>query len=278
MKAKVSFALASLLGLSIGGAVIAKYEWRSSLGKAPDASLIKPQGAGTSVSTEFNRSTEEATTHSSLSPQPLSARSSDLAPKANENILLPGGTENVTERIALKTTNASSPDSTVAALPAAAGQPTAWDLLSADDDAERAPLTVDDQADRAYHVVDRVKYARHRQDLPALIYDTAPAILPMPTGNVALQLKVVQEGTLIADAGLRSGDIVKSINGQSFQGADTIPSIIQDNLGPRLMRVEIERDGHPLLLEIGASFRENENTELVEVAKEVTTAPANLRW
>lgn len=155
----------------------------------------------------------------------------------------------------------------------------AWERFSDnDDDQERTPITVQEQENIAQRVIDRVKFARHRQDLPSLIYDTSPEIVATQTGGVALQLRSVKEGSIISDAGLRSGDVIKSINGQPFKGADAIPSVIEEGLKPRIMQIEVERNGKPMLLEVGASYRPDEDAQLIEVAEEVTKLPPTLEW
>ena len=87
---------------------------------------------------------------------------------------------------------------------------------------------------------------RLADEIPRILAETA--VMPvMEDGRVAgVQLSRIPEGSLLTDAGLRAGDVIRQINGTDIDGMGTLVG-----LWPRLqsateLRAVVVRDGQPV--------------------------------
>jgi general secretion pathway protein C len=109
-----------------------------------------------------------------------------------------------------------------------------------------AGLPVEDPETPA-RTMDRAAVQRRLADeIPRILAETAVAPV-MEDGRVAgVQLARLPEGSLLTDAGLRTGDVIRQINGTDIDGMATLVGLWPRLQGASELRAVVVRNGQPV--------------------------------
>lgn len=87
-------------------------------------------------------------------------------------------------------------------------------------------------------------------EIPRILAETALAPV-MEDGHVTgLAVTRVPDGTILSDAGLRSGDVIKQINDTVIDGMGTLVGLWPRLQGATELRAVVQRGGHPVVLSV----------------------------
>lgn len=89
---------------------------------------------------------------------------------------------------------------------------------------------------------------RLTREIPVILSDTE--VTPrVEAGEIkGLEVLRIPDGTLLAESGLRAGDVVKSVNGHPVSGLDSLVDLLARFSGEPELRVVVERRGELLKL------------------------------